>query len=312
MGRCSIAWLCAVAACVALAAPASATFPGRDGRVAFASNRGGQYDLFATTPRGRATTRLTRTPTVNELQPAWSPDGRRIAFGRRSFADQNHPGPWEIWVMNADGSHQRRIARGSEPAWSPDGRSIAFTGSYTPRVGHPDIWVMHSDGTHKRRLTVNTAATDTSPDWSPDGRLIAYVSNLGGFGNGTRGVWTMRTDGSHKRRLTPAGLRTASPSWSPDGKRIAFVRWPGIGPQTGNDPHALWTMSRDGSGERSLVTGFATSCSWAPAGGAVAYAGAAGLGQVGDVFTADLGGSAPANLSGTPADDVDPAWQPRP
>ena len=299
-----IATLCALTVVglgLAFAGPAAATFPGRDGNIAFASNRGGLYDLYLMTPGGRVLKQLTRTAVVHEFSPAWSADGRRIVYSRRSFADENHPGPWEIWVMAANGTHQRRLARGTEPAWSPDGRRIVFTGAYAPRAGHPDIWVMRADGTGLRRLTVDTSFNDRSPDWSPDGRLIAFTTNAGVPGHATRAVWTMRPDGSHKRRLTPIGVRAASPSWSPDGKRIAFTRTSGAGAAT------LWTMRQDGTDLQPLAVPLASTCSWAPAGRAIAVA------TTGDVFTVGLSGSPLVNLTGSPsADDIDPAWQPRP
>ena len=294
-----------------LMAPSAATasFPGHDGNIAFASNRGGLYDLYVMTPAGRLLKQLTHTAAVHEFSPAWSPDGRRLAFARRSFADENHPGPWEIWVVNADGTHQRRLAHGTEPAWSQDGRRVAFTGVYVPRAGHPDIWVMRADGTNMRRLTVNTSFGDRSPDWSPDGRLIAYTTNAGGFGNSTRAVWTMRPDGSHKQRLTPIGVRTASPSWSPDGKRIAFIR---LGTGLPGASSTLWTMNRDGTNEQSLGVPFATSCSWAPAGRAIAVAATTSQ-PAGDIFAVRLGENPLTRLTAPgPADDIDPAWQPRP
>jgi TolB protein len=164
---------------------------------------------------------------------------------------------------------------------------------------------MRADGTDRHRLTVNSAFTDRSPDWSPDGKLIAYTSNAGGFGNGTRGVWTMRPDGSHQRLLTPRGVRTASPTWSPRGNSIAFVR---IG---ASGPPELWTMSRDGGGERSLGIQGVSSCSWAPDGSAIAYS-SGPSGVPGDIFTVGIGGSPIATLTRGSADDADPAWQPLP
>jgi Tol biopolymer transport system component len=290
------------------ASSAGATTPGRNGSIAYASKRGtGLYEIYLMTPGGRVLKQLTHTPAIHDLQPAWSPDGKRIAFVRRSFADENHPGPWEVWVMNADGGRQRRIARGTEPTWSPDGGWIAFTGAYTPRVSRPDIWVARADGSDRRRLTVNSAFSDRSPDWSPDGNLIAYTTNAGGFGNSTRGLWTMRPDGSHKRLLTPRGVRTGSPSWSPDGKKIAFVRSPGTGPSA---PAGLWTIDRDGSNEHALGVPGVTSCSWAPAGDAIAYSASGMSGVDGDIFTVGLGGNPIVTLTRGDADDVDPAWQP--
>ena len=102
---------------------------------------------------------------------AWSPDGRKIAFGRRRDGND------DIFVMNADGSGQRNLTRtrnelNQGAVWSPDGRKIAFTKAR--RVGpHAEIYVMNADGSGQRRLTRNTAA-DIFPAWSPDGRKIAF------------------------------------------------------------------------------------------------------------------------------------------
>ena len=83
--------------------------------------------------------------------PAWSPDGRKIAFA--SDRDDNS----EIYVMNADGSGQRNLTRNpafdADPAWSPDGRSIAFRST---RDGNTDIYVMNADGSGQRNLRYGT------------------------------------------------------------------------------------------------------------------------------------------------------------
>ena len=95
--------------------------------------------------------------------PAWSPDGRRIAFPSSG-----------IRVVNADGSGLRRLTREGRgtPAWSPDGRRIAFV---SRRDGNLEIYVMNADGSGQRRLTRN-AVRDSDPVWSPDGRKVAFVS----------------------------------------------------------------------------------------------------------------------------------------
>ena len=105
---------------LALPGAADAAFPGHNGAIVFASNRGGLYDLYSLSAPGAKLRRLTHTRVVHEFSPAWSPDGRSIAYVRRSFADENHPGPFEIWVMRANGSHAHFVARGTDPAWSPD------------------------------------------------------------------------------------------------------------------------------------------------------------------------------------------------
>jgi hypothetical protein len=97
--------------------------------------------------------------------PAWSPDGRRIAF--TCFAADD-----DICVVKADGSGARRLSRGtsydSQPSWSPNGRRLAFS-----RDG--DIWTMNAHGGGMRRLTRGAATRDTGPAWSPDGRTIAFI-----------------------------------------------------------------------------------------------------------------------------------------
>ena len=83
--------------------------------------------------------------------PAWSPDGRRIAFRRRSAplgVESIPAGPSaDLYVVNADGSGLRRLARnGGAPAWSPDGRTIAF-------LHNREVYIVKADGSDERRLT---------------------------------------------------------------------------------------------------------------------------------------------------------------
>ena len=108
--------------------------------------------------------------------PSWSPDGRHIAF-----VSSRDDGFGDIYVMESDGSNQRRLTNHSgfdlSPTWSPDGRHIAFA---SLRDDNFDIYVMELDGTNLRRLT-NDPADDLSPTWSPDGRHIAFASGSGGI-----------------------------------------------------------------------------------------------------------------------------------
>jgi TolB protein len=122
---------------------------------------------------GKDVTRLTREPAY-DLHPAWSPDGKHIAFA------SGRTGRQKLFVMNADGSGPKKITDGefldSWPAWSPDGKRIAFVSN---RTGNYDIWLVNADGTGLVNLTANPAQ-DTAPAWSPDGKKLAFISTRGG------------------------------------------------------------------------------------------------------------------------------------
>jgi len=94
-----------------------------------------------------------------DRSPAWSPDGRRIAFAAE------RDGNTDIYTMNTDGTDERRLTTDpgldDDPEWSPDGRRIAFTSEMD---GNTDIWVMDADGSNKERLT-SDPAIDLDPSW---------------------------------------------------------------------------------------------------------------------------------------------------
>ena len=113
------------------------------------------------------------TPAPLDVQtPAWSPDGRKLAFVSR------RDGNSEIYVINADGSGQENLtqhpARDSHPSWSRDGRKLAFV---SRRDGNSEIYVMNADGSGLRNVT-RAPSNDLDPAWSPDGRAIAFVKMI--------------------------------------------------------------------------------------------------------------------------------------
>jgi len=201
----------------AAAAPgvAYATQPGTNGQIVFARTPPGSVtaasDLYTVNPDGSAVTRLTATG--GAINPAWSPDGRRIAFELRSAGNAT------IDLIDADGTHDTPLVHGfGPPAWSPDGSRIAFT---SDRDGNLEIYVMNANGSGLTNLTQNTGL-DHAPAWSPDGAHIAFGTIRSA--NFDTEIYVMNADGSAQTDLTnnPSASDIAPPSWSPDGSKVAY------------------------------------------------------------------------------------------
>jgi TolB protein len=173
---------------------------------------GAHGHIYVMTVRGSGVRRLTSGS--GELSPAWSPNGRWIAYARPGA------GKSAIWKMRADGSHKTRLTPASlsdVPDWSPDGRRIAY-------AEQGRIWVMNADGTGRHAVTKTVYGVDWAPSWSRDGRRIAYESNRATSPvNPTNEIWLMNADGSNERRLTHNNLQDGQPTWSPDGNWIGFT-----------------------------------------------------------------------------------------
>jgi TolB protein len=288
----------AVACSLGPGAPAQASFPGDNGSIAYAAFANTSFDIYTVSSGGKHRKQLTKTGKINEISPAWSASGKKIAFARRDFSDPTHTGPFEVWVMNADGSHRHRLAKGTQPAWSPDGKKIAYVGPRQPRVGRPDIWVMNSDGSRQKQIT-SGKLSERSPDWSPNGKWIAYATDQGN----SHDIWKMHPDGSHAVRLTAIGPYDDQPSWAPSGKKIAYVSRDALG------FFHIWTMQADGTGATQVGDAIAYNIAWAPDGGKIAFdSGGTQAGTEG-IFRVGLSGANPVRLTTGPSDS-EPSWRP--
>lgn len=275
---------------------------GAEGLIAFVTERdGADPEIWTMRADGTDLRQLTRND-ANDVQPAWSPDGSRLAFSSGRGDDA------QIYVMMADGSGLRRVTDrpgvNGAPAWSPDGRRIAFAGDQmTP--GHPfddDIFVIDADGSGLRRLVGGTGQ-QADPAWSPDGELVLYSSAPPG---GARGLATTGPDGGGPAFPLAVGLDVRRPSWSPDGRRVAYDDDTGLAVLDGLGARPARLTSAGG-----LFADYDPA--WSPDGAEVTFVSDRD-GPPGneEIYLVPAGGGPPRRLTEHPESDREPAWQPIP
>jgi len=286
--RKSLACLMGAVLLVCLAPAAHASYPGLNGKIAFYSHPGSTQEIFVMNPDGSGITPITAGPEF-EANPAWSPDGTKIAF------DLNG----DVHVMNADGSGVVNLTSGSfgsdhSPTWSSDGTKIAFVSSRSGTLGIK-IYVMNADGSDVTPLTTDTTTTDGEPAWSPDGLRIAFVRE--------ERIYTVKTDGSNVTPVTTIGTRAHHPNWSPSGSRIAYTRFTSDPGTTG-----IHTIEPDGSNDADLSSFLteATQPAWSPDGTKIVARRALHL------WTMNPNGSGATQITSATGTYGDPDWQPLP
>jgi TolB protein len=252
------------------------------------------YVINADGTGARQLTKNLRRAPEGDYAPAWSPDGKRVAFVRAIGRVSN------IYLVNVAGGGVQRLTRtfggDQTPDWSPNGRQVLFaSAAYKPGVDLSDIFVVGTNGRGRHALTREVGASD--PAWSPDGRLIAFSRQK------PAGIYVMNADGTGRRRVTnhPSDRR---PDWSPDGTSIVFVR------QVRGAGAELFVVGVDGSGLERLTNNRVDdeAPSWAGDGSSIAFSSVRG--GVENVYVMNVDGTGVRRV--THGGAVDPAWQPQP
>jgi serine/threonine protein kinase len=265
-----------------------------NGKIAFASDRNGDYpQIFVMDPDGTNVHQITDV-TDGACQPSWSPDGRRIVFISPCDSDKSSYPNSSLYIINVNQTGLLpldTVAGGDyDPAWSPDGTQIAFT---SLRNGHEQLFLYNLSDDSVKRLSKATDY-DSNPAWSPDGKTLAY-EHLNE--TNTAIIMLMNVEsGTTQVFSSPEKGNTRMPRWSWDGKSIVFSQGP-IQP---------WLVIGQVAGTGFTDLGFrpARNPSFSPDDSWIVCS------SNGDIFRVDVTGKDVTSLTEGPANDFTPAWQP--
>jgi Tol biopolymer transport system component len=233
VARLTTACLAACVLVIALsAAPSTATFAGKNGRISFNRVVGNHAEIFSANPDGSDIKQLTTSKPRHAVSfiSDWSPDGQTIAFDSDRTDIDGRKKPIQIYLMSANGANVTQLTRGpgfhGEPGWSPTGSRIAIDADWGKHSLN-GIWVIPAfdpDGVtvdEAQRVTdvPDRARFDGEPQFSPDGTTIVFTR----FKSARRtAIFRVNVDGTGLERLTSYERNASDPDFSPDGRWIAF------------------------------------------------------------------------------------------
>ena len=253
-------------------------------KVAFASNRDGNWDIWRMNPDGSNPMNLTRDAAV-DLHAAWSPSGKQILFV--SFREEGKEA--SLYLMDADGNNIRKVLDNwysrSPATWSPDGKQIAS-------VRDGVLYIITLDDKSVEPVAETGFGSVGDPTWSPDGKEIAfiYLWRKQGYELRLLDVQTL------KQKVVLAQLERyphkSYPTWSPDGEQIAFVLHKFrtilnfVDAANWQDEETIYVINRDGSNLRQLVSEKGPDAlhpTWSPDGKEIIYQQGIHLPEIGDI-----------------------------
>ena len=272
-------------------------------KIAFMSNRDGNYEIYTMNSDGTNQTRLTKNNPTN-IYPVWSPDGKKIAFINTLTGLRSQERDQAIYVMDADGSNQIKLTPSNFVigglVWSPDSKKIAFMADtlyltsfnlyiYVVDVDKPNLIELanaHDLEKFPATWVLSTASELSKPTWSPDSKKIAFIYKLI---KGNKEIYIMNMDKTNQTKLTyeGGGHLDSNVLWSPDGKKIAF-----------SVNSKIYIMNSDGTNQTKLIqNNISGYCPvWSPDGNKIAFRMAAsGLEE--DLYVINVDGTNQIKLS---------------